>query len=211
MMTVGIRLGCAAPLFVLALVVNPATWVASAMANEFGIAIWGGRAGIGSRFVTPWIPSTVALTESALPFVASQRRMSFPASCTAPPPTVTTTSASAAYASSHAASSPSSPPPMPMLVHSGAASSPFNCKISISFSLFPSMNLREDLLARTNTFLLPNVDNSSMVVERKGEPMCTAFMPSGMCSGGMDRAVILIAVVVLRRLVVVVAGGLEKA
>ena len=50
MITVGIMDLCAAPLFVLDVVVNPATIVASAMANELGMAIWGANVGMGSRF-----------------------------------------------------------------------------------------------------------------------------------------------------------------
>mmetsp|Transcript_16563 Transcript_16563/g.39659 ORF Transcript_16563/g.39659 Transcript_16563/m.39659 type:complete len:216 (+) Transcript_16563:1092-1739(+) len=186
MITVGMSASCAAPLLVFALVVRPATFVASAMANELGTAIWGGRAGMGSRLDAAWMAATVAPSFAPpSPLVESQSRMSFPASCTAPPPTVTTISASASYASSHAASRPVSPPPMPMLVHSGAANMPSAFSMSTNLESSPSMNFREELFARTKTFFEPNDASSSMVADRKGTPTRTAFMPGGTSSLAM--------------------------
>mmetsp|Transcript_18470 Transcript_18470/g.39677 ORF Transcript_18470/g.39677 Transcript_18470/m.39677 type:complete len:226 (+) Transcript_18470:937-1614(+) len=160
------------------------------MANELGIAICGGRAGMGSRLDAAWMPFTVAFSPSAAS-AESQRRISLPASCTAPPPTVTTTSASAALASSAAESRPSSPPPMPMLVKRGAASMPLALSESTNFPSPPSRNLAEDLFARTKTFFEPKEESSSMAAWRKGDPTRTAFMPGGICSGGMERDILI--------------------
>ena len=50
------------------------------------------------------------------------------------------------------------------------------------------MNLTDDLLATTKTRLELYDDNSCNVVDKKGTPMCTAFMPAGICSVGTNRA-----------------------
>ena len=42
--------------------------------------------------------------------------------------------------------------------------------------------------------------SSSMAVVRKGELTCTAFMPGGICSNGMDRAILVVIVPMLLKL-----------
>ena len=62
---------CDVPDLVLDVVTNPATYVDSAMANEFGIHICGGSCcGMGVRLVVVWMSSTVhfiVIRQSQLP------------------------------------------------------------------------------------------------------------------------------------------------
>lgn len=71
------------------------------------------------------------------------------------------------------------------------------------------MNLTDDLLATTKTRLELYDDNSFNVVDKKGTPMCTAFMPAGICSVGTNRAM-MVGVVVYSLLFVLTAISLRR-
>ena len=70
----------------------------------------------------------------------------------------------------------------------------------INLSSPPSIISDEELLAKINNFLELKEESSSMAVTRKGEPMWTAFMPSGICSDGIDRAIFVFVPMLLKLL-----------